>query len=288
MAFSSSPVVDLRRVPVDGVLNRVENALQTGLVRDTVVRKRRSVGARTERGTWVRIERRPLDRIDGQGWNGAESAGVLRGVAMPRWLAGIEWREDGGVAAWRADETELVTASPVRSGGQLAADPKLPGSWWTTLNTSLNALASQHTTRIATPDTVTITQASVTETIRGAFPNRPVDTAISRWTPAHADLNWANVTGPECWLLDWEDWGMAPRSLDSATLWSSSLAIPSLADQVRRERRHDLASRDGRLMGLFCCAKLLAYPDDADPRLRRARREADRLLAELGAPTLLS
>ncbi|MFQ6197067.1 hypothetical protein [Streptomyces sp. NPDC000405] len=284
MTISSSPVVDLRREPTDGVLDRVEKAFQTGLVRDTVVCKRRSVGARTERGTWVRIERRPLDRIDGQGWNGVESAGALRGIAMPRWLAGVAWREEGGKAVWRADETELIAAAPVRAGGQLVADPMLPGSWWATLNASLDALASQHTTRLATPDTVTITQAGVTETIRGAFPDRPVDTTISRWTPAHADLNWANVTGPECWLLDWEDWGMAPRGLDSATLWSSSLAIPSLADQVRRERRHDLESRDGWLMGLFCCAKLLARPDDADPRLHPARREADRLLAELHTP----
>ncbi len=149
----------------------------------------------------------------------------------------------------------------------------------------MDALASQHTTRVATPDTVSITQAGVTETIRGAFPDRPVDTTINRWAPAHADLNWANLTGPECWLLDWEDWGMAPRGLDSATLWASSLAIPPLADHVRHERRHDLESRDGRLMGLFACAKLLAYPDIANPRLRPARREADRLLAELRAST---
>lgn len=283
MTSSSPPVVDLRRVPVDGVLDRVEKALQVRLDRGTVVRKRRSVGARAEHGTWVRVERRPSERIDGQGWNGVESAAALRGVAMPQWHAGVAWREDGGEAMWRADETELVTAAPVRAGGQLVGDPELPGSWWATLNGSLDALASQRTTRVATPDTVSITQAGVTETIRGAFPDHPVDTTISRWTPAHADLNWANVTGPECWLLDWEDWGMAPRGLDSATLWASSLAIPPLADRVRHERRHDLESRDGQLMGLFACAKLLAYPDKGNPRLNPARREAARLLAELDA-----
>ncbi|MEU2513703.1 hypothetical protein [Streptomyces syringium] len=283
MAFTRPPAVDLRHTPVDGVLNRVEKALQVRLARDTVVRKRRSVGARTEGGTWVRVERRPSGRINGQGWNGVESAAALRGVAMPHWHAGVAWREDGGAAMWRADETELVTAAPVRAGGPLAVDPQLPDSWWAALNASLDALASQRTTRVATPDTVSITQGGVTETIRSAFPDRPLDTTISRWTPAHADLNWANVTGPECWLLDWEDWGMAPRGLDSATLWASSLGIPVLADRVRHERRHDLESRDGRLMSLFACAKLLASPAKGNPRALPARRESARLLAELEA-----
>ncbi len=129
MTGTSLLVVDLRREPVDGVLDRVETALQVRLNRGTVVRKRRSVGARTGRGTWVRVERRPSGRIDGQGWNGVESAAALRKIAMPQWHAGLAWREDGGEAMWRADETELVTAKPVRSGGQLVADPQLPDSW---------------------------------------------------------------------------------------------------------------------------------------------------------------
>ncbi|GCB44031.1 hypothetical protein SNL152K_1316 [Streptomyces sp. NL15-2K] len=36
------------------------------LLPDTLVRKRRSVGARTVRDTWVRIERRLLDKIPDQ------------------------------------------------------------------------------------------------------------------------------------------------------------------------------------------------------------------------------
>lgn len=59
--------VDLRREPVDEVLGRVEQSLQTVLDRQSVVRRRRSVGARTDRHTWVRIERRGLDRISTQG-----------------------------------------------------------------------------------------------------------------------------------------------------------------------------------------------------------------------------
>ncbi|GHF36073.1 hypothetical protein GCM10010359_43560 [Streptomyces morookaense] len=71
--------VDLRREPVDEVLHRVEQSLKVRLDRRTVVRKCRSVGARTDRDTWVRIERRGVDRIGAQGGNGPEAAAILTG-----------------------------------------------------------------------------------------------------------------------------------------------------------------------------------------------------------------
>lgn len=74
---SSTRAVDLRQEPVDEVMERVERALQTSLDRDSVVCKRRTVGVQLDRGTWVRIERRPFARIGVQGWNGTESAALL-------------------------------------------------------------------------------------------------------------------------------------------------------------------------------------------------------------------
>jgi hypothetical protein len=75
-----------------------------------------------------------------------------------------------------------------------------------------------------------------------------LDTTIEQWVPAHADFAWANLTAPDCWILDWEDWGLAPRGLDSAMLWAASLAVPGLAEQVHEVRRADLDGRDGQLM----------------------------------------
>lgn len=250
------------------------------LLRDTVVCKRRSVGARTDRGTWVRVERRSFDRIGAQGWNGTEAAAVLHGVSMPKWYAGLAWRERDEPVMWRADEMVLVTAPPVGQAALVIEDPQLSDGWWATLNASLDALAAQRTHRLATPDTETATQELVTGTIRAVFPE--VDATVDEWTPAHADLTWANVTGPEFCIIDWEDWGMAPRGLDAATLWGNSLAVPALAQRVWAERRPDLESRSGRLMALFFCAKVVgphAHPQD--PRLEPAREEAARLIAEL-------
>ncbi len=183
---------------------------------------------------------------------------------------------------WRADETGLLPAAPVGSA-VLSEAPELPDEWWEALNASLDALAAHRTRRVATPDTDTITQELVTESIRGAF-SGDFDTAVQRWVPAHADLNWANVTAPVFSLFDWEDWGNAPQGLDSASLWASSLAVPALADRVRQERRRDFESRDGRLMTLFVCSKILGpYAHPEDPRLEPARRMAEQVIEELQA-----
>ncbi|RAY14603.1 hypothetical protein DPM19_12610 [Actinomadura craniellae] len=281
MSVSTLMSIDLRSSPVDEVLGRVERALDTCLDREGLVRKRRTLGAVSDRGTWVRIERRITAKIGAQGWNGAECAAVLRDVAMPVWRAGASWREPSGEVMWRADEMELLPALPVKPAGVLTADPGLPEDWWAGLNSSLDALAVQETTRVATPDTVMISRRHVAETVEAVF-GVSVDASIDQWAPAHADFHWANITGPAFCVFDWEDWGMAPRGLDAANLWSNSLAVPALAERVRRERERDLGSRDGKVMMLFCLAKIVgphAHPDD--PRLGPAREDAARLVAEL-------
>ncbi|MEU8482416.1 hypothetical protein [Streptomyces sp. NPDC048641] len=273
--------VDLRKEPVEAVLDRAERMLGVRLDRETVVRKRRSVGARTDSDTWVRLERRGLDRIGVQGGDGTASAEALRGIAKPAWLAGVAWRDEVEPVMWRADETGLLPGAPVGSA-VLTEDPHLSEEWWASLNASLDVLATQHTNRIATPDTETLTQELVTGTIHSVFPG--VDTAVADWRPAHADLNWANVTAPVFCVFDWEDWGMAPCGLDAANLWGASLAVPALADRVRTERCNDLASRDGKLMTLFVAAKVLGpYSDPEDPRLVPARKTAEQVLQEFQA-----
>ncbi|MFF5649838.1 hypothetical protein ACFY8N_15575 [Streptomyces collinus] len=281
-SVSTHRVVDLRVQAVDEVLDRVERCLQVRFLPDTVVRKRRSVGAKTDRDTWVRIERRSLDKIPDQGWNGTENAARLEGLPQPEWHGCVVWRDTDEPAMWRADETGLLPGAPVGSA-ILSEAPELTDVWWEALNASLDALAAQDTRRIATPDTITITQALITESIRGVF-SGSFDTTVERWVPAHADLNWANMTAPTFSLFDWEDWGRAPLGLDSSSLWASSLAVPALADRVRRERRSDFESRDGKLMTLFACSRILGpYAHPEDPRLEPARRMAEQVIEELQA-----
>ncbi|MCX5403117.1 hypothetical protein OHA37_04375 [Streptomyces sp. NBC_00335] len=128
---------------------------------------------------------------------------------------------------------------------------------------------------------MTITQGKVTATLGEVFPSI-TDTRIERWVPAHADLTWANVMGPDFSIIDWEDWGTAPRGLEAATLWGNALAVPALADRVQQERRADLESRDGKPMSLFFLSKIVGlHACNEDPLLVPARKETDRLMAEL-------
>jgi hypothetical protein len=194
---------DLRVDQFLDVVSRVQAAFEVRLDVASVVRKRRSIGFRTTKDTWVRIEVRALDRIDGQGWNGVECAEVLAGVSKPAWLQGVAWIDHDEGLAWRADETELVADPPVKPGGVLTTRPELSDAWWETLNRSLDALASQSTSRQATPGMRPLTQERVTSTIEAVFRN--IDTTIDEWTTAHGDFAWANVTAPNCSILDWED-----------------------------------------------------------------------------------
>lgn len=269
---------DLRKAPFSDAIERAQQALAVTLDLDRAVVKRRSVGAKTDRGTWVRMELCGLERLDGQGW-GLEAAAILHDVPAPVWHAGISWFDPGRNAMWRADETDFIEQPPV---GRAAAASSLPDSWWRSLRTALEALERHQVSRQATPDCEPITQERVTAGIDKVFPGR-VATLISVWTPAHADFTWSNVTGPELRILDWEDWGMAPRGTDAARLWFASLAEPALAGKIRKHLAAPLESRDGRIMALFECAGWLAYASDSEPRTAPARAEAERLITELTA-----
>lgn len=273
-AIPAAQRYDLRRVEVKDVLDRVQHSLQLRFDSDNAVRKRRSIGARTDRGTWVRIECRGLERLDGQGW-GIEAAEILQGVPKPKWYAGVSWFDPARQVVWRADETSYVAEQPI---GKAPAAADLPETWWTELDAALDALARRPVTRLATPDCAPITQERITSVIETAFPGR-IDTTVDEWTTAHADLNWANLTGPTLQLLDFEDWGRAPRGLDAASLWRSSLTVADVADRIRRQRRLDLGSRTGRIMMLFYCAEIMVWADDSEPTLCPARAEAAQLLS---------
>ncbi|MGB8201807.1 MAG: hypothetical protein WCF33_19305 [Pseudonocardiaceae bacterium] len=218
--------MDLRTQPWENVVDRVERCLGVRLDREAAVVKRRSVGARTDRDTWIRLEARPFSKLTGQGSGVKGAAGLPRTVAKPEWYQGLSWQVPEQGVLWRADETELVTTPPIKPGGILRSDPGLGPAWWVTLDRSLAALEAHTTTRVATPDTVPISQERVTTTIECVFAGR-VETTVTEWAAAHADLAWANLTAPECWLLDWEDRGVAPRGWDAATLWGHSLAVPA-------------------------------------------------------------
>lgn len=267
--------LDLRRVEVDDVLDRVQASLGVRLEPDGSVRKRRSIGARTETGTWIRVECRGLDRPLDQGW-GVEAASGIADVPMPAWHQGISWLDTERGVRWRADETDLIAGSPI---GKPQAALELPAAWWTALGVALDSLAAYRTYRWATPDLELASGDRFAAAITKVFPD--IDTMVEQWTTAHADFNWPNLTGPQFEVFDWEDFGRGPRGLDSATLWFGSLRVPELAAKVASCRRADLECRDGKLMQLWRCAEFLAWATGEEPEYAAVKEAAGKLVLEL-------
>ncbi|TVT20458.1 hypothetical protein FNH05_34480 [Amycolatopsis rhizosphaerae] len=230
-------------------------------------------GFRTSNDTWVRIERRQRWRISSAVWVGLEAAATIRGVKKPEWFQSATWIDPARNVVWRADEVELITAPVV---GDLATAATLPDSWWSGLRESLAALGAHPTERVG------MSQTHLTKRITEVFGD--IETVVDEWATAHTDLHWGNLS-TEGHVIDWEDWGVAPRGHDAATLWQSALPDPQMAARVQREFADDLDTRSGRLARLLQCANAIraaARRGSPTPLSEPARAAAETLLAELG------
>lgn len=264
--------------PLSRALGHVERSWRVQLDRIGAVRGLASVGARTNRGTWVRLEHGQVSEIISPSWGGVEASAALQGVAAPTWIGTLTWRGEEPGVVWRADEVEFVDEPPASQDAVLHVDPGLSSAWWSTWGNSMRALAEAETTRIARSRQQPVSAQRMARVIEDVWPGR-VDIRISEWTCAHGDLTWRKVTQPDCWILGWDGFGLAPRGLDAATLWSHALAVPEVATRVWRERRDDLESPTGTVVALFCLARLLRSPRIKHDRLRGlAEREASVLL----------
>nr|WP_246868920.1 hypothetical protein [Saccharopolyspora sp. ASAGF58] len=268
-------VIDVRHTAHDDVVERAEHALSVRLDRTSVVygESGASEGYRTTAGTWVRLERRNRERAGGQAWIGLEESATIPGVRKPSWFQSATWDDKARGVVWRADEVQLVTAPTVSS---LDTALTLPDSWWAGLSSSLDQLAAYSTTRIG------MSQQHVTRRITEVFGDG-ADTTVDEWSTAHTDVHWDNVT-TDGYLIDWEDWGRAPRGLDAACLWQASLPVPELAERVRQVFAADLDTRSGKLAMLLQAANAVraaARLGGPTPLSGPARAAADQLLAEL-------
>ncbi|MBB5491452.1 aminoglycoside phosphotransferase [Nocardiopsis metallicus] len=275
------PIHDIHQQEHEDVLLLVERWLGVELDRSSAAygNTGSTVGFRTNTGMWVRIQWRRADRMNGQSWTGAECASVLTGVSKPQLRRSVRWQDEPRDAVWRADEMTLVKAPVIAENGSITTDPQLGNAWWSELKKSLTALASHSTDRVG------MGQAHLTRRLTEVFGDA-VDTHVDEWGTAHADLHWGNLTAAKCHLLDWEDWGAAPRGYDAATLWGFSLGVPSVADRVQNEFRQDLCTRAGRLSQLLFCANVLrahARSGKTMPFTEPARHAADSLISQLRA-----
>lgn len=211
-----------------------------------------AVGLSVDDRVWLRVTSRAVASAPWGLWTGVADASRIEGVAKPRLLSQIEWRE--GDLVWRAD-VESFVSDPVCSTTPELREQLLPSAqWFASLRRSLESLQRYHTTRVNTR------QDLITRRIREYFGQR-ARTNVEKWTTVHGDVHWANLTHPCCWILDWEGWGSGPFGLDAAFLLCFSLLQPATADLVRRAFADWLDPPDGRLSQLLACAELIRMSD---------------------------
>lgn len=277
MVVDGGAVPDLRHQDQEALCAISARVLDVVVHTDRSVCKRRSFGAPTENGTWMRLSVCATAESATRG--GLEvTAGLPDEVACPRWLRSHSWRE--GDLVVRVEETEQVTEPVIQTGGILTEHPELPAQWWQRLHTSLQALSTVPTARVATPHTNPISQQRIVELITTLAPE--AETTVTEWSVAHADMSWVNLTGPTLWILDWEDFGRAPRGWDAATLWAASLAVPELAGQIQEVFAADLHSHTGMVCQLYQVAELIrAGQDYAGPLFAPAQIACKQLVTAL-------
>lgn len=177
-------------------------------------------------------------------------------VIRPALLGTTDWTD--GDHYYRAELWQRLGARCMTSGTTfLVAAPELDEAWWARLRSSIDGLRTVTTTRRA------IRQRYLDVAMRRQLPFT-VDTTVGRWSPAHADLHWSNVTAPEFALVDWERWGLAPAGWDIAMLHVFSLLVPSVAQEIRLRFAAEFADPANVLAELGVIAWLLDTPSDED------------------------
>lgn len=185
-------------------------------------------------------------------WDGAELANEIPGIAKPEVLAVRDWTTS------KDDEESLVKAtlmtrapSPVGSQELVLRSPvELDDRWFRTMRSSMDALAAWPTEREC------IRWKKVHRSLLVVCGTR-VDSAVQRWTTVHGDMHWCNISAPECCILDWETWGLAPAGFDAATLYCASLLVPEVAARIYEAFRDLLETHDGVVSQLVAAQHLL-------------------------------
>lgn len=229
--------------------------------------------ARDGKRCWLRATGERKEWAHGDEWNGLRDAETLpAGVSRPRLLGQAEWDEDNvGILV------QLMTLAPGRpcsATPELREEISLPDAWWADLRRALSALADADAA--GREERV---WADVTGPLRIMF-GEWVDLVPGSMATAHRDLHWANLTGPELCLLDWEQWGPAPVGYDAATLYCHSLLVPATAAKVHEVFADVLDSPAGRLAQLSVIRWMLRRADGGDysELVLPLHRLADRLL----------
>jgi hypothetical protein len=276
----ASTVAGISGVPPEQQERAIEAACRTigserfGEARSGVMRRSIGIAARTADGTatWLKIARTD-DKTQQWAQQGERLAQSMADVPMPRILREFEWHADG--IPWHAFQFTLAPSPSVQKTPWISAPmPVLGDHWIAALKRAVAAVSSVPLSRWL------VHPGLVTRIVAHRF-GRKAPYNIVEWRNAHGDLTWSNLTAPEISLLDWEQWGAAPRGFDAALLLSLTITEPELYRRLEAAFAEDLDTPSGKVARLYTLARRLNRIEAGlhDPREHRpTEREAWRVL----------
>ena len=213
----------------------------------------RSIGESVD-GTrsWLKISGIPIGTSSRQRRKEEVSA-CIKGVPKPSIFASFDWIERD--VCWRALQMEHAP-SPAGSPSAFPARhlPSISDAWIHGLRQALADLAKVEATHFF------VTAVDFSNEIRLRFGNDAPHQAVELCT-AHGDFHWANLTAPTLSILDWENWGRAPRGYDVANLIASTAYDPVLMQRLESAFADELETPSGRVAQLSVCANMLNFVD---------------------------
>jgi hypothetical protein len=201
---------------------------------------------------WLRVIFDDPEWGQGSYLDGTVSANDIRGVPKPIVLRWQDWDDQG--RHLRGELSTYVEDRAVADDMVLTMPVAITESWLTDLRQALTALED---------NPVPAHGVDVEDVSHGALAyfGIALDPAHVRWTAAHCDLHWGNVTMPTFKILDWEIWGKAPAGYDAATLTCTSLLQPETSHRVRQALGSFLDTGEGRIATVAAAVRLLRFVD---------------------------
>lgn len=235
----------------------------------------RTLGCKVDAGNghaWLRVMSAPAGKGHGKLWDGTVLASrqMPTSVQRPGLIGYHDWSDTGH--DYRAELTDFVSSTVCSPDPWLRSELDLPPEWWASLRASLAAISAVKT------DRETLSQEYLTRALPQYLEAPNLPTIPARWTTAHGDCHWANLTldGPA--MLDWEGWGRAPASYDAAMLAVYTIPVPQTAKRLRTELSGLLDTPGGRFAEVTVLAELIQTTSRGDnidmlPALRERARD---------------
>lgn len=212
-----------------------------------------------DREVWLRVVMEDPDYQPACRWDGNVEANQIKGVPKPEVLKWADWANTGDYrngCRLRGEVMTLARGTAIEPDSVLLHDPKLSDKWWADLDSALRALWAHPAPEYDPVDLIGYTIRGVQAHFDVTLGPRVFD--VIEWTTAHADLHWANITGPDLCILDWESWRRAPLGYDAATLYCNSILQAPAASKVRELFADVLDTPSGHISLLSASVRYLA------------------------------